>query len=156
MKFEKQELEGRVEILLCDKMGRVRGRRSVPNAIVNTGRQMVANLFANQQITKILKVGIGTSGTDFSPLHTIDNRGFVAFTEIEDEEIELDTTANRVRFRFSSTFGAAQAVEQLREAGIVFSDPDAIDPDVLYNGVTFSVIDKREGDVLTLNWEVTF
>ena len=156
MNCEKQDLAGNVEILLNNKLGQILTRRTVHNAIVNTGREMVANLFANQQSNKILKVGVGTSGTAISPDHTIDSRSFLAFTEIENQKLLVDVQANRARFRFSSTFGETEAVEQLREAGVIFSDTDTNIPDVLYNGVTFSVIDKREGDVLTLNWEITF
>ena len=156
MNTEKQDLEGKVKIFLKNKSGHILARRSVHNAIVNTGREMVANLFANQQSNKILKVGVGTSGTPISPDQTIDSRSFLAFTEIENQELLVDVQANRARFRFSSTFGATETVEQLREAGVIFSDTDINIPDVLYNGVTFSVIDKREGDVLTLNWEITF
>ena len=156
MNSDHQDIKGKVQIALWDSAGNMRAYREVHNAIVNTGRELIAKLFANQQSGKTLKVGVGTSGVEVSPADTIEDREFIAETGIENPAVVVDATANRARFSFSSTFEAAEAIDQLREAGVVFSDADPEVPNLLYNGVTFSVIDKQEGDVLTLNWEITF
>jgi hypothetical protein len=151
---EAHDLTGRVDILLTDSNGRLLEHRSISNAIVNSGRTMVARLFAGMAAIKTIKAGVGTQSGDVLPTHNIDHRNFLAFTDIDEATVTMDELNNRANLSFSSTFAAHQANASLMEAGIVFVD--AAEDKILYNGVTFSKIDKKEGDVLTLNWEIVF
>jgi hypothetical protein len=153
---ESHILKGRVQIVLKDQTARVLTRRSVRNTIANTGREMVAQLFAGQANDKSVKVRVGKSDSDFLPQHTVDDRNFIEITSIDNPAVEVDAANNQAILSFSSTFAANEANEPLKEAGIVFVDADPAVPEILYNGVTFAVIDKQSGDILTLNWEIIF
>ncbi len=161
MSQEQHDFKGKVDIILKDKNGQVIKHRVVMNMIVNTGRELVAQLFAGHKNNKIINVWVGTLGDEYFPEHELENRVPVAAKPITDDNVVITKNANKAKLTFSSTFGADEANAKLKEGGIVFSDKDASTDDILnegtlYNGVTFSPIDKAEGDELTLKWEIIF
>lgn len=156
MNGESHEIQGAVDIIQYDPMGDIVARRRAGNLILNSGREVLAGLFAKLIEDRDIRVGVGEKGEDFRPTDTIDRRTFIDQTGIDAPEISVDETTNRVQLTFSASFGEEQAAGLLREAGILFTSTASEQPDILYNGVTFSQIDKHVGDTLTLNWEITF
>ena len=153
MTREFQEIRGRVTLVLVNREAETLLRMRANNTIVDTGRERVAQLFGGIAGESTLKVKVGTNGEGVLPQHNTGDRGFIAEADIQSPEVSLDPETGRARLRFSATFEASAANEKLREAGIVCSGGEA---PVLYNAVTFSTIDKKSGDVLTLNWEIFF
>ncbi len=154
-----------VTIELLDRTGRAVAVRRAKNAVMRSGAEIVARLFAGAG-TPITHMGVGTSdapdGDDFStPALQNAAVGDVpplagpteAAIPAEAFQIDADPVRRVVRVRVRATMPANAAVGTVREAGLVSrSDAGA----VLYNRVTFAPIAKGDDHELTMFWEVTF
>jgi hypothetical protein len=156
-----------LQLELRDRRGAVIARRRAHNAVMQTGADLIARLFAGQG-TPITHMAVGTSDTEPEA---------VTRTALRNEEVGgvpklkgdlavaipsaafqghiADDPARRiVRVRFHATLPESAAVGTVREAGLL-SRPSS-GADVLYNRVIFAPFQKGNDHELTLFWEVSF
>jgi len=140
--------------------------RQAHNAVMKSGAELLASLFAGQG-KAITHMGVGTSSapeTDAYATEKLSNDATEGFTPLQGvtEAVippeaflppEVDTTRRIVRVRVRGTLPAAAAVGTVREAGLLSREGDRA---ILYNRVTFAPIPKGNDHELTLFWEVSF
>ncbi|GBC61345.1 hypothetical protein DENIS_2305 [Desulfonema ishimotonii] len=160
---ESNYMTGKVRILLTDGMGTVLQERQVRNMIVNSGRKLMADLFAGTSAgdpVRYMGIGTGDAATtagmtglaseishltpDQSPRTLVDAQ----ITEPAEGAIITVTAAFN-----GEDFIADDAGElSLQEAGLFTEDAEG----TMYNRVTFDPIPLRRGYEITLIWDVTF
>jgi hypothetical protein len=145
--------------------GEVLAVREGCNAVMRTGGDLVAHLFAGQG-APITHMAVGTDDTpeggDFAtaalkneavgelpPLQGATDAAIAA----EAFAFETDTARRVVKVRFRATLPANAAVGVVREAGLLSRGPAG---DTLYNRITFAPITKGDDHELTMFWEVSF
>ncbi len=156
---ERQELAGRVSIVLRDPAGRVVERRQVDNLITTAGRTLLANALTGvvQVQSQYLTVDVGSSSTTPNEADTaLGARVDSAPAQIMAPKVVTAGGTTRVVATVSAMLPATGTAEpqQLQEAGIVVTLPGQTP--VLYNHVTFPVITRAGNLEMTLTWEVTF
>jgi len=150
-------LAGRLAIELRDPAGRVVERRRVNNLITNAGRDLLARLFTGAAQGPELKIAVGGQGgsvqaTDTALGEPLDAApATIPGVAIGDYEGQPRVVA-RVVATLPPT-GSADP-QALQEAGIMISLPGAAP--VLYNRVTFPLINRAGNLEMTLSWEVIF
>lgn len=153
-----------LEVALTDRHGRVVQRRREHNAVMESGAQLIADLFAGFG-DGITHMGVGTNG--LAP----DDVAISALANEADGDVPAltgDTTApipgtafsttvipekRVVRLRVRGTLPDDAAVGTIREAGLLSVSDDET---VLYNRVVFAPISKGDDHELTLFWEIDF
>ncbi len=146
---ETQGMKGRLTLVLRDAHGREVERREVDNLITDAGRNLVARFFTGtMQVVPRLTIAVGTGNVAPAVTDT-DLNARVAAAEAT---VQVNGRVAVVRATLPpSGTGAAQA---LQEAGIRI-ELGNLAP-VLYNRVTFPVVNKGPNMEMTLSWEVTF
>lgn len=157
-------MKAKLHIQLTDPYGNVVDERRASNTVMESGAQLIADLFAGTG-TPITHMGVGTNDAD------PDDVGVTALTNDtngDDDPLDGTTTGvipadaftaavvperRVVQVRVRGTLAADAAVGRIREAGLV-SENDGTT--VLYNRVVFAPVDKRGDHELTLFWEVEF
>lgn len=150
-------LAGRLSIELRDPSGRVVEQRRVNNLITNAGRNLLARLFAGAAQGPELRIAVGGQGGEVRAED-------VALGDLLDSaEASIPSIAlvdhdglPRITARVTATLPASGSADPqtLQEAGILMSLPGA-EP-VLYNRVTFPLINRAGNLEMTLTWEVIF
>lgn len=158
-------MRARLHLELTDRHGRTLARRRRHNAVMRSGAQLVADLFAGSG-APITHMGVGTSDAapDDVTVTALSNEpvgddgalegGTTTPIAAEAFTSSLDEARRIVQVRVRATLPAAAAVGRIREAGLV-SQPVA-EAAVLYNRVTFAPVTKGDDHELTLFWEVEF
>jgi hypothetical protein len=148
------DMQGRLSLHLENRAGEVQ-TIAANNAIVLTGRELVANLFAGllsgaKPISHIA-IGIGNAAINADTDKKLTTEIFrKAFNKITPDNI---TTVNsRKQILVSADFGFDEAIGALTEAGIFNADKDG----TMYNRVVFPQINKTKDFKLTLVWEILF
>ena len=147
-------LSGRLHVAIRDAAdgGRLVGERRVDNLITDSGRQLLARLFAGQVQLSELRIVAGSNG---------DSQGADAatLTRVADARASVEVAAavndHRATARVSATLpatGDAQP-QSIQEAGIQLV---LADRKVVYNRVTFPVISRAGNLELTFTWDVSF
>jgi len=165
---EKQSIQGQVRLVLKDiRTGQVVEERVVKNSIMAGGNLLVAKLFCGEQPSRpISHVGVGTDDSQNEDLTLTSLKAPVLTPEgnadrVDIKPIEVETPyvspgdepeTESAKVKFAATFDGDHGNGALKEAGI-FNDEEE---SVLYNRVTFDVINKADNHTLTLVWEVTF
>lgn len=157
-------MKARLHVQLIDPYGNVVDERRASNTVMQSGAQLIADLFAGTG-TAITHMGVGTSDGD------PDDVSVAALTNDangDDDPLTGDTTgaipadaftatviAERrvVQVRVRGTLATDAAIGRVREAGLVSQNGGTT---VLYNRVVFAPVDKRDDHELTLFWEVEF
>lgn len=152
------DIKGRLLIRMTDKAGNTIAERTVDNMIVNSGRLLVASLFAGLSgAAAVSHVAIGLDGSAPEPGQSkLLNFGL---SKAIGEKTIQNNADGRVRVLFSVDFGANEPKGSVtfQEAGIFSGDPAAaIDKSVMYNRVSFAPLKKTKDYKLTLSWEITF
>jgi len=148
---EQHGMAGRLTLVLRDERGREVERRQVDNLITNAGRNLVAMFFAGKiPVAPTLFIAVGGDDTAAAAGDT----GLKAFVA---EEQANNVTVNGGVATVTATLRAAGTgdVQPLKEAGIRIKISGQPTP-VLYNRVTFPVVNKSPNMEMTLSWEVTF
>jgi hypothetical protein len=156
---EKQSIQGRLQLVLKDSTtGRVLQNRVVKNNIMAGGSELVAKLFCGELSHPISHVGLGTSSEQADDI-TLTNlvaplASLAPIQPVEGEPslVSMDAATGTATVKFAATFNEQQGNGALQEAGIFNSDTGG----VLYNRVTFPVINKADNHTLTLEWEIIF
>lgn len=159
---ESNYMFGKVTILLKDRDGEIVRRRRVENTIVNSGRLLMAKLFAGIAGAKFVShmaLGEGTDpttsdmtglGSEITSISSEPSRSQL-IAEVTDQGDDSKATVSAVfpgnRFMEEDT-----AELSISEAGLF---TEATDGD-MYNRVTFPPIPLRKSFELTLIWEITF
>ena len=150
-------LAGRLHIELRDADGRLVERYRVNNLITTAGRRLLASLFAGTAQSPGLQIAVGGSGGDVQPgdvhLGSPVDAAPATIPAIAEDVVD---GAPRIVLRVVATLpptGKPDA-QALQEAGILVSVPGA-EP-VLYNRVTFPLINRAGNLEMTLTWEVIF
>lgn len=157
-------MRGVLHIELRTADGAVVDRRQARNTVLQTGGQLVADLFSGRG-GPITHMGVGTSddtpdATGVTGLGNDDGSGSPGLTGAVTTAIpadafrsQVDDVHHRIVVRVRATLPADAAIGPIREAGLVSRRADG---DVLYNRVTFAPIDKADDHEVTLFWEVEF
>lgn len=150
------EMKGRLTLRLCQSDGTLVREQVVDNLIVNSGRTLVANLFAGQGGPKpVTHIAVGTNGTPTNP-----NQDKLLSEVIRKPiagKIVKPANNDRVQVQVSIDLDdneppvpAGQTAVGLQEAGIFNEDG------IMYNRVSFPVVNKTADFQLTLFWEIIF
>lgn len=157
-------MRARLHLQITTADGRVATERRAANTVMQSGAQLIADLFAGTG-SPITHMGVGTSAA--AP----DDVTVVALTNGApggDEALTGDTSGaippeaftarvvpeqRVVQVRVRATLPNAAAVGRIREAGLLSVKEGAT---VLYNRVVFAPVDKGDDHELTLFWEVDF
>lgn len=158
-------MRGRLHLKLRASDGRPIAERRANNAVMRTGGELVARLFAGAG-APITHMGVGTSDApeaDSFATAALSNGGadgvepLAGGTDVaipaEAFVIDTDPTRRLVLVRLRATLPPAVAVGTIREAGLLARAGAAT---TLYNRVTFAPVSKRTEDELSLFWEVSF
>ncbi len=148
---ERQGITGRLTILVKDTAGNVIDRRQVENVITDVGKNLIASYFTGAiQATPSLTIAVGSNG-DSEPSASDTALGAYLDEAIAETEV-IDHKAS-----VTATLPVRQDgdVQELKEAGIRVAIPGRADP-ILYNRVTFPVVNRSPNMEMTLTWEVTF
>lgn len=159
---EVMDITGRLTLRLRAPDGRVVDERTSHNDITIHGRSLVARLFnttVETAVPRVSRMCVGTSGEAFdaqknalgAPLACVPIAG------VEETTVTEPSGTPRRRLRITGELGTGQGNGELREAGL-FTPRNDRDPgaEVMYNRVTFPVINKTAEFQLTLVWDILF
>lgn len=145
-----QPMAGTLTLTLHDSSGRVVERRRVHNLVTDSGRNLVAQLFAGHKLGAVQAfLVVGTGDAPPSP----------ADRALADEVDAAAVTAQHVSVDGALVTLSERLIERdrlhaLREAGIAVSVGG--EPRVLYNRVVFDVVNKAPNMQMTLTWSIDF
>lgn len=147
---EQHGLSGRLHITLREG-GRVVGERLVDNLITTAGRQVLALLFAGQAQADEIRVAVGTNAA-------VLDAASASITQVDEAKATVtvdEGSDGRARARVVATLPASGDAnpQPIQEAGIVIVLPDR---PVVYNRVTFPVVNRAGNLEMTFSWEVSF
>lgn len=157
-------MKARLHVQLTDQYGAVVDERRACNTVMESGAQLIADLFAGTG-TPITHMGVGTNDADPDDVTvaalTNDTNGDddpldgATAGAIPSDAFTATVVPERrvVQVRVRGTLAADAAVGRIREAGLV---SEGAGGSVLYNRVVFAPVDKRDDHELTLFWEVEF
>jgi CO/xanthine dehydrogenase Mo-binding subunit len=157
-------MRARLVFELRTRDGDVIARREASNIVLQSGGQLVADLFSGKG-GAISHMAVGTSDAEpdsvaVTALGNDDGTGAPGLSgptstplAAEAFRTEVDELHRRVVVRIRATLPGDAAVGTIREAALV-SRRDATD--VLYNRVIFPPVDKGNDHDLALFWEVEF
>lgn len=155
MVSEHTSIQGVLTLELRDASGALRERHVVHNLITNAGKSLLARLLGGKTNGAIgLAIGVG-SGTAAPALENTALGGKLG--EAKAEMTDPFVITGQVRVNVKSTIadgGTADNPLPLTEAGILVR-VGAEEP-VLFNRVTFPVINKGPNMSLLLSWDLNF
>ena len=150
-------LAGRLSIELRDPAGRLVDQRRVNNLITSAGRDLLARLFTGAAQGPELQIAVGSQGGSVQIGDTaLGDQLDAAPATIPGVRVGDYEGLPRVIARVVATLpptGNADP-QALQEAGILVTLPGA--PPVLYNRVTFPLVNRAGNLEMTLSWEVIF
>lgn len=138
-------IKGRLTITLYDVQGVIRQQLTVPNLIVDGGKNFIASRMLGTSATVMSHMAVGTDdtgNTDGTKTALVAEIGRVALTSSTNTDNENE---------YIATFPAGTATGTLVEAGI-FNDGTT---GTMLCRTTFSAITKGAADTLTINWIIT-
>lgn len=151
------DLQGRLHCQLLDRQGNIVQSFSEKNKIVLDGRDLVVKLFSNQAIDPISHIAVGTDSTGVLDGDTsLGSEIFRKAINTIDFSIDIVTETisgiPRKKLTISTELDYLEGNGQLTEAG-VFNAPTG---GIMYNRVTFPVINKSQAFKLNLVWVIIF
>ncbi len=158
---EQHNMTGKVRIVLKDGSGRLIKENRVNNLIVNSGRLMMANLFAGLSNDTVTYMAIGTGDeestaqmvelvSECAPLGADPGRSLLSGQDTIAEDNGDYTITVSAAFD-GDTYTAGPDIE-VREAGLFTGETGG----VMYNRVVFDPVPLRPEYEITLSWDVTF
>lgn len=149
------DMKGHLTIRKLNAEGGLVEQVSVPNAIVLTGRDLVAKQFIKETINPVshLAVGTGTSAVNPAADTKLGSELFRKAVNPIDPTKHLTTTAdNKKKVTITADLDFNEGNGALTEAGLFNADKDGI----MYNRVVFPPVNKTTDFKLTLIWEIIF
>lgn len=155
MVSEHTSIQGVLTLELRDPSGALIERHVVNNLITHAGKSLLARMLGGKTNGAIgLAIGVG-SATTAPALGDSELKGFLGDAKAEMSEPFI--ISGQVRVTIKSTIkdgGTAEKPLPLTEAGILVTVGE--DPPVLFNRVTFPVINKSGNMSLLLSWDLNF
>ena len=158
-------MRGTLLLQVKNKNGHIVATRKNGNAVMRSGGELIARLFAGQG-APITHMGVGTSDArepdNFSTANLTNDTNdpdtaLSGPTEVplaaEVFQIIPDEVKRVIKVRVRGTLPDAAAVGVIREAGLLSIDGN---DKTLYNRVTFAPVTKEDDHELTMFWEVSF
>lgn len=156
---EKQQMYGKVKIILRDEKKGMIVEREVSNAIVNKGRELVARLLVGETdvgVSPITHIAIGTDSTETNPTmvqlgaeRSPRSVAVIQGVTMEGEEAQIDIEGT---FKGEDILIGEETEVIVREAGLF----TAISAGIMYNRIIFEEIPLRDSLELTLQWKLSF
>ena len=159
------DMKGALTLLLTDRDGNVVQETRHSNRIVQSGRRLVAQLFAGvaggTPPTKVTHMAVGSGAgaeTDHQTglvAERAPRKEIIEVTYVEVDDKSQTGSVRRVRATLKAVFDFADANDlttPLREAGVF----TAVSGGVMYNRVVFEPVTKTNAFKLTMLWDVTF
>lgn len=141
-------LTGEVAIVLRDiKTGRIKARREVNNLVVQSGKDLVATVFAGSAGDTITHIGLGEGNTPASLGQTA-----LVTPLLPRVSVTGDLNTSPASIVYQVTFGAGVAVGDISEAGLF----TAATSGTMVARTTFASIPKEADDELILTWTLIF
>lgn len=161
-------MQGRLHIQRFDRQGHLIETVAADNAIVFSGRHLVAQMFFNKDIDRIGFLAVGTGDQAVDPDEDVKLqeevfrkplKDFNINQDLQEEKLE-DSPANnqrRSRLNLSADLDFSEPGNEpyvLREAGLF--NQKTRNEGIMYNRVVFPAITKTKDFKLTLVWEIIF
>ena len=134
---------GVITAILKDSFGNVKEQFTVPNLIVQVGKNFLATAVTTASASPFTYVAVGTNSTAASLADT------TLGTELTRVSFSSSVTTNTATI--TATFGSGVGTGALTEAGI-FNNAVL---GTMLSHVVFSVINKAAADTLTISWTIT-
>ena len=164
LRVDSLDMRGRLIVRKRNRQDTVLEEMTADNAIVYTGRELVAYLLTGQthaaNTTPISHLALGSDGTDVDPKKDTALKAEALRLPIGKMDIQEAKDGSTTRAKVTITTELDFAVPsdrdslELREAGL-FNGEDR-ETSVMYNRVVFPVITKTKEFALTFIWEITF
>lgn len=138
---------GQLDLVLRDRMGRVKTRRRVRNLVTTVGKGVIANrMLAGPSQGAMTHMAVGTGGTAPAAGDT------TLQAEVGGSRTALTNASNAGNVTtYICTFGAGVGSGVLQEAGLF----NAAAAGLMQNRSTFAAITKDPTDSLSITWTVT-
>lgn len=147
------KITGHLDIVLTDAYGNIKETRSVPNLIVDSGKQLIAERLLTTNPTSTFAImshmALGTSGTGTAGGNTALGSQWGAR-----QVLSPASTRSGTVLTYTCTFGASvpdATTTSVQEAGIF----NALTGGTMLCRTVFGTITKASSDVLTISWNVT-
>lgn len=138
------KLKGELSIQKYNEHNRLVQEITVPNLVVDVGKQYVASRMAGTSAAVMSHMAVGSSGTPPASTDTILNS--------ESGRVALgSTTVNGSTVSYSATFGTGVATGQVVEAGIF----NASTGGTMLCHTVFPVINKDGNETIVITWNVS-
>jgi hypothetical protein len=138
------KLKGRVDLVLSDERGTVKEIITIPNLVVNTGKNYIAARMVSNANVLMSHMAVGNSST----AATLTNSNLIS----EVSRVTLsDSVLSGNSVVYSASFPAGTATAALTEAGIF---NNAVSGEMLCRTV-FAVVNKGVADTLNVTWTVS-
>ena len=145
---ENLKLSGQLDIVLKDKNGNIKEKRTEKNLVVNAGLAFIISRMKGTSKAVMSHMALGSSGTTPIAGHTD------VLSVLGDRE-GLDSTAvsgtNNEKIIYVASFEAGKGTGEVKEAGI-FNHITAGD---MLSRVDFAVVNKQADDSMTVTWTIT-
>jgi hypothetical protein len=141
---EKLKARGEVQVEIFDENGSLKEKVHIPNLVVQTGRDYIAERMANANDSVMSHMATGTDNT--SPASGDTTLG------TENGRVTLDSTvvsANVVTY--TATFAPGTSTGALVEAGVF----NASSAGTMLCRTTFDVVNKAAADTMIITWAIT-
>jgi len=148
------DMQGRLTLQKLDVRATLVEEIVADNAIVFTGRELVAKRFVDTPVDPISHLALGSGDTPVNPATDTQLAHEIFRKKIESIEVTPTADAQHAKVTLTVELDFHEANGELREAGLF----NAADPErsVMYNRVVFPVISKTTDFQLTLVWDITF
>jgi hypothetical protein len=138
-------IKGKLTLRLFDKDGNLKSEMTVPNLIMDVGKDYIASRIMQGTATVMSHMAVGTSNAN-----STDSTLTALNTEIGRVALTSTTLADNV-VEYEALFPAGTGTGALVEAGIF----NGASTGTMLCRTTFSVVNKSASDTLTINWVIT-
>jgi len=147
---ENLKLSGQLDIVLKDKNGNIKEKRTEKNLVVNKGLAFIISRMKGTSKAVMSHMALGSSGTTPIAGHT-DVLSILGAREALDSTTISGT--NNEKLIYVASFEAGKGTGAVKEAGI-FNSGTAAAGDML-SRVDFAVVNKQTDDSMTVTWTIT-
>lgn len=143
---ENIKMSGQLEIWMVDQNGKEKYRKIFPNLVVQTGREFVAQRIISNNAIFMSHIAVG-SGSETPNISDTTLGEEIVRSQIS----SANSTSNTISF--VAPFLPGIGTGAITEAGIFNSH--LTDSGIMLCRTTFPVVNKEDGDTLTITWNVS-
>jgi hypothetical protein len=141
---ENPKASGELKIVLRDENGNIKDERIVPNLVVTTGVNYIADRMADAAESAMSHMAVGSGSTAAAAGDTT--------LETEEARVALtSTTQTNEDVVYVASFGAGTGTAALTEAGIL----NSVSGGTLLCRTVFAAVNKGANDTLQITWTVS-